>query len=243
MTIETTPIDSLVRRRRVYYIGGVDPRGVRFYHQLYKSEAAAQAVVNGCSYDVGDWQKTGDFASSWEVTAQHANAADTTQTRYTFLGWEDLIRTLCPISLRSALAAIPGFYGRYAAQGGFATAWVHGRRFFWLMVLPLIYGVLAVLVMGVVAGLVVWGVTRLSTNPWLAGLAALGGVVGMGALAVWRARGMHLLWLLGAMAFVPRWAAPGRKRWPRAGMPLPRRFTRTWRRTPRSNRRAWPTKC
>ena len=205
MTTEITPTDSLVRRRRVYYLGGVDPRGVRFYHQLYKSEAAAQAAVNGCTYGVGECQKTGDFASSWNVIAQHASSADATQTRYTFLGWEDLIRELCPISLRSALAAIPGLYGRYAAQGGFSTAWVYGRRFFWLMVLPLIYLMLAVLVMGVVAGLMAWGVTRFSSNPWLAGLAALVGVGGMGTLAMWRARGMHLMWLLGAIAFVPRW--------------------------------------
>ena len=40
---------------------------------------------------LGSYKRHDDFAFAWDVIVQRASAADATQTRYTVLGWEDLI--------------------------------------------------------------------------------------------------------------------------------------------------------
>ena len=34
-------------KRKVFYLGGFDPRGVRFYHQLYRDQAARYTALTG----------------------------------------------------------------------------------------------------------------------------------------------------------------------------------------------------
>ena len=79
-----------IRRRRVFYISGYDPRGPMHYHKLYREECAKQNAVNGLGVAVGS-RKTGDAVENhWTLST-----ADT-ETTYTFLRWDDLVRARWP---------------------------------------------------------------------------------------------------------------------------------------------------
>jgi len=74
-------------KRKVFYLGGFDPRGVRFYHQLYREQAEAYSRLSGEEVEVSA-RRTGPASSAlWTVTNHSAEV----ETDYEFLRWEDLV--------------------------------------------------------------------------------------------------------------------------------------------------------
>ncbi|MCP1469533.1 hypothetical protein J3E64_001208 [Sphingobium sp. OAS761] len=77
-------------KRKVFYLGGFDPRGVRFYHQLYREQAARHAALTGDPIVVGARQSGAAGATvsaGWRVD----NAAAAVACDYEYLRWEDLV--------------------------------------------------------------------------------------------------------------------------------------------------------
>ncbi len=81
---------SHVRRRRVFYIGGFDPRSVGYYHGLYADHGQRQAALSGAVFEIGPRRNQGRRIASWAVTATYDGR--TTETDYRFLRWDDLVR-------------------------------------------------------------------------------------------------------------------------------------------------------
>ena len=79
-----------VRKRRVFYIAGFDPRGPGHYHLLYRSEAGRQCSVSGMHISVGARHNEGGSSSSWTVNAREGDVE--VETDYTFLRWDDIVR-------------------------------------------------------------------------------------------------------------------------------------------------------
>jgi len=92
-------------KRKVFYLGGFDPRGVRFYHQLYREQAERHAALTGDDIQVSA-RRAGPVASAiWTVD----NEAAGVETDYEYLRWEDLIgkvwiRNPIDLALRAARA-------------------------------------------------------------------------------------------------------------------------------------------
>ncbi|MCI4591034.1 hypothetical protein MOK15_13150 [Sphingobium sp. BYY-5] len=89
-------------KRKVFYLGGFDPRGVRFYHQLYREQAARHAALTGQPLAVSA-RRTGPASSAiWTVD----NPKNGVETDYEYFRWEDLvgkvwIRNPLTLALRS----------------------------------------------------------------------------------------------------------------------------------------------
>jgi pimeloyl-ACP methyl ester carboxylesterase len=81
---------SDVRRRLVLYLSGFDPRGVRYYHQLYRAEAAKQAAVSGYEIDVGKRERIDTHLLRWNV--RYESDAATVETEYLYCEWDDIVR-------------------------------------------------------------------------------------------------------------------------------------------------------
>ncbi|KQM97963.1 hypothetical protein ASE85_13350 [Sphingobium sp. Leaf26] len=77
-------------KRKVFYLGGFDPRGVRFYHQLYRDQAARHAALTGDSLAVSA-RRAGAAGSTVSAAWTVDNDAAGTQTDYEYLRWEDLV--------------------------------------------------------------------------------------------------------------------------------------------------------
>ncbi len=74
-------------KRKVFYLGGFDPRGVRFYHQMYREQAIAHEAHSGEHVAVSARRSEGANRASWTVR----NEAAGVETDYEFLRWEDLV--------------------------------------------------------------------------------------------------------------------------------------------------------
>jgi len=77
-----------VFRRKIFYLSGFDPRGARFYHQLFAEQAARFNAIAGRAVEVGKREKQPQNGTSWAVRDDDADAV----TDYQFLGWDDLVR-------------------------------------------------------------------------------------------------------------------------------------------------------
>lgn len=74
-------------KRKVFYLGGFDPRGVRFYHQLYREQAEKYARLSGEQVDVSARRSGPASSACWTITNHSAGV----ETDYEFLRWEDLV--------------------------------------------------------------------------------------------------------------------------------------------------------
>ncbi len=74
-------------KRKVFYLGGFDPRGVRFYHQLYREQAIVHERLTG-EHIVVTGRHAGPASSAIWTVHNEAAAVD---TEFEFLRWEDLI--------------------------------------------------------------------------------------------------------------------------------------------------------
>ncbi|MES2941540.1 MAG: hypothetical protein V4772_01580 [Pseudomonadota bacterium] len=209
MSTDQTP-DTEPTRRRVYYISGFDPRGARFYHQLYRSEAAKQEAINGYRYEVGKRQKTGEHTSNWQIRATpSAPDAKTveTHTSYTFLGWDDLIRENWITSQAQVLARMPAYYAHYLSNGGMRKALASTPRGFTTLVAPFFYALVTLLLAALVGSAIAWLAAWLvqTQNHWFTGLVGLAVAVAVIKGAVMLAEKNRLFWMMRILLFVMHW--------------------------------------
>src|SRR5690349_12949875 len=79
-----------VRKRRVFYIAGFDPRGVGAYHRLYQEESQKQAAVSGYSVQVSQRKRESQLSSTW--TAKRVVDGVIVDTTFEFPHWDDIAR-------------------------------------------------------------------------------------------------------------------------------------------------------
>ena len=208
---DTPRPEPVVRRRRVFFLPGFDPRGPVHYHRTYREEAERQSqtdrAAGGTSYTVSDSQPEGEDCVGWTV---HCTAAGVdVHTRYSYLGWDSMSRALVPRGMRAWLGALLQFWSRHLALGGHAASWRLARRWAWtLMSLP-IYLAGVLLVMLLAAGVTGWlAAAGGLVQPWPAALAVLAALA-TGWLG-WRlALRWNLVWLTHALNGSYAWATGG----------------------------------
>jgi hypothetical protein len=85
-----------VRRRRVFYLSGFDPKGAAHYHALYRDQAALQQAAGGLKLEVGPRKRLESGDPGWSVNAPAAGGADPVETDYEFMRWDDVVRDNWP---------------------------------------------------------------------------------------------------------------------------------------------------
>lgn len=75
-------------KRKIFYVGGFDPRGVRFYYHLLKDEVARYAARTAEAATVTRRRRVSSIRSDWTVENPTAGAS----TDYSFLRWEDIVK-------------------------------------------------------------------------------------------------------------------------------------------------------
>lgn len=171
-------------KRKVLYLGGFDPRGGRFYHQL----CASQVAKGGFSASPRRRTPGGDIG--WDVTAEDRSFL----TAHEFLVWDDLVRRLWvkgPVALiRTTLIAYANFIrlidwkaARVVPRGSKITLFYPGAS---MLLLP------------IVVALLVWPILALILPWWLAGILALAGAVAINPSIMQR---LHSKWLLRFIIF------------------------------------------
>ena len=75
-------------RRKILYLGGFDPRGVRFYYQLLKDQLERYTALTGHAVTVSPRRNATKLRTDWTVRNETADVT----TDYSFLRWEDIVR-------------------------------------------------------------------------------------------------------------------------------------------------------
>ncbi len=172
-------------KRKIFYMGGFDPRGVRHYHALYRQSAARWSERTGVPLAVSNRKTASPARADWTIE----NAVDGTTTSYSFLRWEDLVRRAWIKSpVRLGLRALRTYGGllRHADLHIIRTVPSGPVK---TLFYPPVFSVLLPLLIGIVPFLLglVW-------LPWWAAL-AIGAVLGV-AGATPLLKKLHTPWLL-----------------------------------------------
>ena len=92
-------------KRKLFYLGGFDPRGVRFYHQLCREQAERHGALTGQSLDVSG-RRAGPAGSTVSTQWQIDNPGARVETDYEFLRWEDLVGKVWQVELPNGSSAV-----------------------------------------------------------------------------------------------------------------------------------------
>lgn len=183
-------------KRKLVYLGGFDPRGARYYHQLLAEQVAAHnaSCASQDRLTLTDRRRAGPN-NRWDL----ADAGGRMHTEFEFLVWDDLVRAHWPNNPLAILAQTFAAYRHTLAHkdpaiealapgGSRFTLYAPGIS---LIALPLLFAA------------VFWGVAQVWLGGWLAlGLAVAGGL-GL-SLAIFHR--MNSLWILRFVIFNDRLA-------------------------------------
>ncbi|MGE0558036.1 MAG: hypothetical protein AB7O69_07165 [Burkholderiales bacterium] len=191
-----------VRKRRVFYISGFDPRGVAAYHRLFAEESRKQAGWHGLTVEVGERRRADALSSVWRAGRPEAEGA--AETTFEFLHWDDIVRERWQ----------PGYRGLYRLalrvywNGIFTTGLL--ARVFRVSKWPAVTGLapaLGLFGMPVLAVLAAWATfavaeTVFAQQAWAAPAAAAAAFALVAGAGLWLERAFALGWLLRTYAFV-----------------------------------------
>src|SRR5687767_688335 len=165
-----------VRRRRVLYISGFDPRGAAHYHRFLRDEAAKHAAMTGEPIDIGSRQTMSPLVQAWTVSA--GSAADRVETEYEFLRWDDIIRKYWPRGTLRMWATCVYASATYLRAGVTAAAFRTSYPIGITMTIPGSFVLAQLMLMAVAGGLF------LGLMPALTGLPRWSGIIPAAAAIV-----------------------------------------------------------
>ncbi|MBI1216309.1 MAG: hypothetical protein GC185_10910 [Alphaproteobacteria bacterium] len=179
-----------IRKRKVFYLSGFDPRGGDFYYNLYRDEALKQSGRAGVPITVGASGKTGEHCSQWNIVC--ADDDTTVETDYCFLHWEDIIKKHWFLKPRELIAGFAQYFWRYMASGAFLKILKRAPLMAHTIIFPIEYLLLS-LVISVRAG------AYIGENPGFhaatAGLLAVLAGTSLYAVALLLGRRFKIFWL------------------------------------------------
>jgi hypothetical protein len=192
-----------VRKRRVFYIAGFDPRGVGAYHRLYQEESQKQAAVSGYSVQVSQRKRESQLSSTW--TAKRVVDGVAVDTTFEFPHWDDIARRHWHGGYLQLFLLAFKVYWYWLIASDFLV-----RRIFRVSKWNFLTGIAPALVLFVLPPLAVlagWGgysVGRalVSQSGWMPPVLAAAGFAAIIALGWWLERFFTLGWLLRTYAFV-----------------------------------------
>lgn len=196
---------AVIHKRRVHYLPGFDPRGARFYHQLYIREASRQSALNQLHPRVGPRVKLTPHFSSWSV--QSSSPRGEVSTDYQFMGWDDLVRRHWPAHTAPLLAQCLPMYSDYLRSGSFSKVRQLSNNALLTGLFPA--GYLALLALGSTA--LFFGaqhcIGSFTDSPLAGSAAGLALCASLGPPALKHANRIGILWLLRTFGFIHRWGS------------------------------------
>jgi hypothetical protein len=180
--------------RHVLFIGGFDPKSSAHYHRMYR-EAVAQRPTSSAQETVRvskSRQREGVYAH-WDVHWQEPNQP-ATQTRYTVMGWHDVVHAHWSRSLRQVLNDY-SMVVRIAFDGTLRTLYRASPGGMWMAVVPLLVG------LAIIASTVL---VSMGLGLWLDDDALISGCIGVVlGIIFWRQIETHIdiEWLLRLTGF------------------------------------------
>jgi hypothetical protein len=172
-------------RRRIHYLGGYDPRGARFYHELLSSQVGRHAGKTGEAISVSPRVTRSTDRTDCSVV----NSSACVEVDYTFLRWEDIvlkswIRNPVELMVRAVRC-----YGRILRNMDLPEPERMNRR----RLITLFYPALSVLLVPTFLA-TMFACVALTFLPWWGALASAILLAAFGSIPILKA--VHASWLL-----------------------------------------------
>jgi hypothetical protein len=175
-------LSTTVSKRNVFYVGGFDPRGARFYHGLYRKAADQYNTLTGEGVVVSRRDNDG-----WSIL----NEKQGTQVEYTFLQWDDLVRKAWIRNPAQLVWRSLIMYVDYLCH----SQWPRIVKMAWPPLVTLFYPLLSMVLLPLLLSLLFSFVL-----PWWLALPAAGGAT------LWLLVKLKVLWLMRFFVFNHRMA-------------------------------------
>lgn len=104
-------MEKICQKRDVFYIAGYDPRGYRHYYAMFKKNLAEQNKLLNYDYTLSKAQA--NIYPFWQIQTPYTN------TTYTFLGWNDIVKKNWSEGIKDALSDCYSFFRIYTITGLF----------------------------------------------------------------------------------------------------------------------------
>lgn len=161
-----------VRRRKVFYIPGYDPRSPSVYHDLLAGGLVRAAPHRGFSAEAGPYLDEKRPLIGFSAQAQGEGWH--TDVDLALMRWEDVLRKTYSRSVWPRLPAYAALAWHLVRCGLFRRAFQADYRFFAFLIYPFLVTVLALTaVLGISAGAGLWLDTHVPGVGWLLFLAAV----------------------------------------------------------------------
>ena len=182
-------------KRKVLHLGGFDPRGARFNHQLLGEQVEhasrlAQTQGDSLRFEIGPRRRAGGRDSTWEVTRSDRAAV----THFRFLAWDDIVRLHWPKGIWPLFSRMLAAYWRYLVQGRWRETGSVPRGSKIALIFPGMMLARMALVVTLLAWLAMFPLFHWLAWPWALALlpaAVIGMAVGLSRLE--RSNGLWLL--------------------------------------------------
>ncbi|SEI92948.1 hypothetical protein SAMN05428950_101599 [Sphingomonas sp. OV641] len=177
-------------KRKVFYVGGFDPRGARFYHALAAEQVARFAQLTGEPASVSPRRRAGAFRTDWSIL----NSTHDVSTEYSFLRWDDIVRKAWIRSPFALAARAWRAYRAYIAHLDFET----GKRLGKGPLITLFYPPILSIALPLLLTLIIGGLAAI----WLPGSVAFAiGLVAAILISAPLLKKWHAPWLLRFFVF------------------------------------------
>ncbi|MCW0185131.1 DUF829 domain-containing protein [Campylobacter lari] len=104
-------MEKICQKRDVFYIAGYDPRRYRHYYAMFKKNLAEQNKLLNYDYTLSKAQA--NIYPFWQIQTPYTN------TTYTFLGWNDIVKKNWSEGIKDALSDCYSFFRIYTITGLF----------------------------------------------------------------------------------------------------------------------------
>ena len=191
-------MDQKVNKREVFYLSGYDPRGARYYYNLYKKESRLQSKVNGLNLKFSSRKRKDKHVQSWEIEATIQEFK--TVTNYHFLEWDDIIRLEWKKSISSLILDLIFYVKVYLLSGAFRK---YSKKFRYQMVslfYPVVY-IGLMLVCSLLSGWFLFEWLDVKYSLWISISFSLVLIASIIYMLLYIADKMALFWILRILTF------------------------------------------
>lgn len=140
-------VSEIITKREVFYLSGYDPRGYRFYFQMYKKHMLKQNKINHLNAQINSKPRKDNFSYSWKIQTKD------TQTNYNFLIWDDIIRQNWSTNMKDTLKDNYIYVKRYIFSGLTHKMSKINKHGLLAMYYPVVYNLISIILIFVALGI------------------------------------------------------------------------------------------
>lgn len=191
-------------KKRVYFLGGFDPRGAAYYHRLFREEARKGAKLSGVQITTGKRNSLSKLVNQWQVESVWGERKFSID--YRFLNWDDLIRQYWVRNTWLLIFKAIPMYCSHVKSGLFKKFRMAGKGPYLFSIYPLLFISIATASILLAAMLVYFLVQPLFNNVLLSVVLAIGVASVITKFADKMGEKMGVWWVLQSFVFTSLWA-------------------------------------